>query len=115
MTRNKNAPAVKLGHFLCNTAGFPLVCLLKKEGENIRVYHAQLKEVLKTFITANTRLKNVILPIGAKGTLTCDIVTCVLYIIQDIQEGDALCGRYGPHTSNIKRHIRNCDCKYEAR
>ena len=86
----------------------------KKEGENIRVYHAQLKEVLKTFITANTRLKNVILPIGAKGTLTCDIVTCVLYIIQDIQEGDALCGRYGPHTSNIKRHIRNCDCKYEA-
>ena len=25
-----------------------------------------------------------------------------------------MCGRYGPHTSNIKRHIRNCrNCKYK--
>ena len=23
-----------------------------------------------------------------------------------------MCGWYGPHTSNIKRHIRNCNCKY---
>ena len=86
----------------------------KKEGENIRTYHAQLKEVLKTFISADSRLKGVKLPIGPKGVITCDIVTCILFIIQDIQEGDSLCGRYGPHTSNIKRHIRNCNCKYKS-
>jgi len=64
----------------------------KKEGENIRTYHAQLKEVLKTFISADSRLKGVKLPIGPKGVITCDIVTCILFIIQDIQEGDSLCG-----------------------
>jgi hypothetical protein len=75
----------------------------KKEGENIRTYHAQLKEVLKTFISADSRLKGVKLPIGPKGVITCDIVTCILLIIQDIQEGDSLCGRYGPHhpTSSV--------------
>ena len=67
----------------------------KKEGENIRTYHAQLKEVLKTFIAANSRLKGVKLPIGTKGVTKCDIVTCVLFIlIQDNQEGHSLCGRY---------------------
>jgi protein-arginine kinase activator protein McsA len=40
------------------------------------------------------------------------MVTCLLFIIQDIQEGDTLCGRYGPHTSNIQRHCRNCDVTY---
>jgi len=67
----------------------------QKEGENIRTYHAQLKEVLKTFIAANSRLKGVKLPIGTKGVTKCDIVTCVLFIlIQDNQEGHSLCGRY---------------------
>jgi hypothetical protein len=84
----------------------------KKQGDNIRGYHAQLKEVLKTFINANSRLKGVTLPIGKKGFIKCDIVVCLLFIIQDIQEGDTLCGRYGPHTSNIQRHCRNCDVRY---
>ena len=84
----------------------------KKHGDNVCGYHAQLKEVLKIFINANSRLKGVILPIGRKGFIKCDIVTCVLFIIQDIQEGDTLCGRFGPHTPNIQRHCRNCDVKY---
>ena len=85
----------------------------KSQGDNIRSYHAQLKAVLATFLTANKRLQNVDLPIGPTGRLNCDIVTCLLFVIQDIQEGDTLCGRYGPHTSLIRRHCRACDVSYE--
>jgi hypothetical protein len=30
-----------------------------------------------------------------------------------MQEGDQLCGRFGPHTPNIARHCRACNIKYE--
>jgi hypothetical protein len=43
-----------------------------------------------------------------------DIVTCILFIIQDMQEGDMLCGRFGPHTSLIQRQCRACDIGYFA-
>jgi hypothetical protein len=36
--------------------------------------------------------------------LTVDIKTCILFIIQDMQEGDMLCGRFGPHTLQIHHH-----------
>ena len=71
----------------------------KPQGDNLRNYHAQLKVVLKTFQTANDCLKNVTLPLGPTGEMTVDIETCILFIIQDMQEGDMLCGRYGIHTS----------------
>jgi hypothetical protein len=87
----------------------------KKEVDNIRRhYHAQLKELLKTFNYANSLLKGVALPIGSNGFIKCDIVTCLLFIIQDIQKGDTLCGRYVPHTSNIQLHCRNCDVTYDC-
>ena len=41
-----------------------------------------------------------------------DIVTCILFIIQDMQEGDALCGRFGPHTPQIQRHCRSCNVSF---
>jgi hypothetical protein len=57
----------------------------RKKGDNIRSYHAQLKEVIKTFASADSRLRNVQLPIGPNGSLIqCDIKTCLLYVIQDI-------------------------------
>jgi hypothetical protein len=50
------------------------------------------------------------LPIGPKSKICVDIVTCVLFIIQDMQEGDMLCGRYGVDTSaGIQRSHRCCD------
>lgn len=85
----------------------------KKQGVNIGNYHAELRVVLNTFRSANNRLRNITLPIGPNGSITVDIVTCILFVIQDMQEGDMLCGRYGPHTPLIKRHCRSCDVSYD--
>ena len=84
------------------------------QGDNVRNYHAQLSAVLETFRTANERLRNVTLPIGAGGMLTVDVKTCILFIIQDMQEGDMLCGRFGPHTPQIQRHCRACTVEYDG-
>ena len=32
-----------------------------------------------------------------------------LFVIQDVQEGDALCGQFGSHTTGIQRHCRACN------
>ena len=83
-----------------------------KLGDNIRNYHAQLQMVLSSFQTSALRLRNIRLPLGPTGSLDVDIVTCILFVIQDMQEGDALCGRYGPHTPQIQRHCRSCNINY---
>ncbi len=41
-----------------------------------------------------------------------DIGTCILFLTQDMQEGDALNARYGPHTQQIQRHCRSCNVRY---
>ena len=84
----------------------------QNQGDNVRNYHAQLATVLQTFTTAGPRLKNVTLPLGPAGSITVDIVTCILFVIQDMQEGDTLCGRYGPHTPLVQRHCRACNVQY---
>ncbi len=61
-----------------------------------------------TMQTANEWLRNVTLPIGSGKMLTVDIKTCILFIIQDMQEGDTLCRRFGPHTPQIQRHCGAC-------
>ena len=81
-------------------------------GVNMRNYHAQLRVVLSSFETANARLRNITLPLGPDKSMCVDIVTCILFVIQDMQEGDTLCGRYGPHTPQIQRHCRACDVSY---
>ena len=86
----------------------------KPQGDNLRNYHAQLNVVLKTFQTANDRLKNVTLPLGPTGEMTVDIKTCILFIIQDMQEGDMLCGRYGIHTCQCISHCCYCAIVYCA-
>ena len=64
-----------------------------KQGNNIRNYHAQLSAVLDSFITEGPQLRNVLLPIGQNGSMRVDVITCLLFVIQDMQEGDQLCGR----------------------
>ncbi len=83
------------------------------QGDNIRNYHARLSQVLHRFRTAESRLRGVALPIGPTGVIIVDIVPCILYVLQDMQEGNMLCGRYGPHTPQIQRQSRLCnvDCK----
>ena len=86
---------------------------VKKQGANNRNYHSQLTVVLQSFQSANARLKNVTLSIGPTGQMTVDVITCLLFIIQDMQEGDMLCGRFGPHTPLVQRHSRACNVNYD--
>ena len=37
----------------------------------------------------------------------------LLFIIQDMQEGDMLCGRYGTHTSKVQRKCWACNVNYD--
>lgn len=85
-----------------------------RQGDPIRNYHAELDGVLQSFRECGERLRGVFLPIGPKGCLRVDIVTCVLFVIQDMQEGDMLCGRFGVHTSGVQRHSRSCDVNYDG-
>ena len=79
------------------------------QGNNIRNYHMELYTVLLPFTSASPRLLNIKLPLGPDGFMYVDIITCILFVIQDMQEGDALCGRFGSHTTGIQRHCRACN------
>ena len=79
------------------------------QGNNLRTHHAQLQVVLQTLKTANDHSKNGTLPIGPTGQMIVDVKTCILFIIQDMQEGDMLCGRYGTHTSKVQRQCPACN------
>ena len=55
-------------------------------GNNIRNYHAELREVLASYCNATAHLEGVlVLPIGPTAKMKVDIIACVLFIIQDIQ------------------------------
>lgn len=98
--------------FLPRSKTSPAQNVSKRQGDNIRTYHAQLSAALQSFQFPGPYLQNVVLPLGPTGSICVDIVTCVLYIIQDMQEGDMLCGRFGPHTSLIQRQCRACNIGY---
>ena len=91
---------------------------IQRQGDPICKYHMQLRKVLDTFTSANERLRNIILPLGPTKSIRVDVVTCLLFVIQDMQEGDMLCGQYGNHSSRgIQRHfirrIANSTCQFE--
>ena len=81
---------------------------LHKTKPNCRV-NAQ---VLHSFRTSESCLRGVMLPMGPTGVIVVDIVPCILFVIQDMQEGDMLCGRHGPHTTQIQR--QSCNADYEG-
>jgi hypothetical protein len=85
--------SAKTKNFICQNQTFKL-------GDNIQNHHAQLQIVLSSYRTSSLRLQNVQLPLGLTGSMNVDIATSILIVIQDMQEGDALCGCYGPHTPN---------------
>ncbi len=59
-------------------------------------------------------MRGVTLPMGPTGVIVVDIVLCILYVIQDMQEGDMLCGLYGPHTPQIQHQSRSCNVDYKG-
>jgi hypothetical protein len=83
-----------------------------RQGDAIRNYHAELHGALQSFRECSQRLRGVWLPIGPTGSMRVDIVTCLLFVIQDMQEGDMLCGRYGVHSAGVERHSRACNVNF---
>ena len=85
----------------------------RKQGDNIRRYHAELSGEMESMSNNDQRLKNVLLPIGPTGFMKVEIVVCLLFVIQDIEEGDRLCARFKPHTPGVQRQCRACNVSYE--
>ena len=79
------------------------------QGNDIRSYHAKLYAVLHSFTTAGPQPCNVMLPLGPNGAICIDFITCILFVIQDMQEGDALFGQNGSHTMGIQHYCRACN------
>jgi hypothetical protein len=59
-------------------------------GDAIQNYDKELNGVLESFQKCSPQLRGVYLPMGPKGKICIDIVACVLFIIQDMQEGDMM-------------------------
>ena len=69
---------------------------IQQQGDNIWNYHSQLSKVLHSFRTSKSRLCGITLPMGPTGVIVVYIVHCILYVIQDMQEGNSmLCGQHG--------------------
>jgi hypothetical protein len=77
---------------------------VQHQGDPIQNYHAELTGALESFRECGPRLCGVVLPIGPSCCLGVDIVTCLLFVIEDMQESDMLCGCFGTHTSGDQRH-----------
>jgi hypothetical protein len=48
------------------------------------------------------------------GVIIVDIVPCILNVIQDMQEGDMLCGHYGPSSPQIQCQLGSCNVDYKG-
>jgi hypothetical protein len=82
------------------------------QGNPIQNYHAELGGALESFRECGPRLHGLVLPIGPSCCLRVDIVTCLLFVIQDMQECDMLCGCFGTHASGVQRHCQPCDVQH---
>ena len=81
---------------------------IQRQCDPICKYHKQLRKVLETSFTSaiNRLVCDIILPQGSMKNICVDVVTCILFVLQDMQEGDMLRGRYGNHAKGIQRHCR---------
>ena len=79
-----------------------------KQGVNTHNYPAELCVVLEIFRSANNQLFH-----SDRGDIAVDIVTCLLFVMQDMQEGEMLSCQNDPHTPSMKWHWHSCDVSYE--
>ena len=89
--------------------------LLRSKFNAIQNYHAELGFAFASFMESVPCLCGVVFPIGPSCCLCVGIVTCMLFIIQDVQEGDMLCGHFGTHASGVQYHCQSCDVQYNHR
>ena len=85
-----------------------------KPGEFLRGYHLQILAILASYFNSTIYLTDVELPIGPNGSLmTVNVICPVLFIIQDMEEGDRLSGRFGTRLSSIPRQSRACNIQFK--
>ena len=84
------------------------------QGDNIRNDHAQLSKVLHSFRNLHHICVGSHFPwaLLEKSPWT-SFQPCILFVIQDMQEGDMLCGHFGSHTRQIQRQSRSCNVNYK--
>ena len=85
-----------------------------KQGQSLRDYHKQLDKLFETYRDCPRVLENIQIPIGPNGSTVVDLIMPMLYIIQDMEEGDKLCGRFGTHQKQVKRHNRACNVNFNS-
>jgi hypothetical protein len=86
---------------------------VQHQGNSINNYHTELGGAHESFRECGPHLCGVVLPIGPSCYLRVDIVTCLPFVIQDMQEGDMLCaGCFGTHTSGVQCHCQLYDVQY---
>jgi hypothetical protein len=80
---------------------------------SVTIMLAELGGAHESFRECGPHLRGVVLPIGLSCYLHVDIVTCLPFVIQDMQEGDSLlCGSFGTHTSGVQCHCQLYDVQY---
>ena len=77
------------------------------------MYHKQLSKILASLQSCDNQLNNISLPIGKNNNQKFDIACPILYIISDTEGADKICGRYGSHQLEVKRHCCMCDVNGE--
>lgn len=77
---------------------------------------SQLYAVLLPMCIAGPHLTNVLLPSGPHGrSMQVDVITCILFVIQHMQEGNMLCGHFGSCCGKgiQQQHCCACDVNHE--
>ena len=59
-----------------------------KPGEFLRGYHKQLDAIFKSYQESEPLLQNVELPIGPNRSMIVNVKCPILFVIQDMEEGD---------------------------
>jgi hypothetical protein len=87
-----------------------------QKGRTTRNFYRIMDVILQGLKSAqdgeDCRLKGAPVKLGGKW-LEVDIVSPLLFVINDGKQGDQFCGCVNGHHSNTRRHHRSCDCVYE--
>ena len=87
-------------------------CSKMKPGEFLRGYHQQLDAIFKSYQESEPLLQNVELPIGPNWSMILNLKCPILFVIQDMEEGDRLAGRFATRQAGVPRQCRACDIQF---
>jgi hypothetical protein len=52
-----------------------------------------------------SQIANITLPLGPVGFIMVNVIPCMLFVIQEMQEKDTLCGNFEPLTLQFKATV----------